>query len=139
MGRSAVSTSVVKWSEGLSIRVFIFPALLLEGQEVLVPYLVRIFCTCLATGCVPTTWCQVKVVFIPKPGGDSYGGPKGYRPISLTSFLPKIMERLIDRFLRDEILISLPLHPNQRAYQTGKSAETALHQLVVRIKKALDQ
>jgi hypothetical protein len=29
-------------------------------------------------------WRQVKVVFIPKPGRDSYGRPKDYRPISLT-------------------------------------------------------
>jgi hypothetical protein len=49
------------------------------------------------------------------------------------------MERLIDRFLWDKILVSLPLHPNQHAYQTGKSAETALHQLVARIEKVLDQ
>ena len=33
----------------------------------------------------------------------------------------------------------LPLHPNQHAYQAGKSVETALQQLVVRVEKALDQ
>jgi hypothetical protein len=74
----------------------IFPALLQEGWEVLVPYLVKIFCACMATGHVPATWCRVKVVFIPKPGRYSYGRPKDYRPISLTSFLLKTMERLID-------------------------------------------
>jgi hypothetical protein len=79
----------------------IFPALLQEGREVLVPYLVRIFRTCPETGYVPPTWCQVKVVFIPKPSRDYYGGAKDYRPISLTSFLLKTMERLLDRFLRD--------------------------------------
>jgi hypothetical protein len=107
----------------------IFPALLQEGWEVLIPYLVRIFCTYLATGCVPTAWHQVKLVFILKPGKDSYSGPKDYRPISLTSFMLKTTERL----LRDEILTSLPLHPNQHAYQTGKSAEMTLHQPVVQI------
>jgi hypothetical protein len=49
------------------------------------------------------------------------------------------MERLVDRFLRDEILMLKPLHPNQHAYQAGKSVETALHQLVVRIEKGPDQ
>jgi hypothetical protein len=49
----------------------IFPALLQEGREVLLPYLVRIFRACLATGYVPTAWRQVKVVFIPKPGRDT--------------------------------------------------------------------
>jgi len=33
----------------------------------------------------------------------------------------------------------VPLHPNHHAYQAGKSAETALHQLVVWVEKALDQ
>jgi hypothetical protein len=32
-----------------------------------------------------------------------------------------------------------PLHPNQHAYQAGKSTETALHQLAVRVEMALDQ
>jgi hypothetical protein len=54
------------------------------------------------------------------------------------SHLSKTMERLVDRFLRDEILVTKPLHPNQHAYQAGKSVETALHQLVVQVEKALD-
>lgn len=32
----------------------------------------------------------------------------------------------------------MPLHHRQHAYQKGKSVETALHQLVVKIEKALD-
>jgi hypothetical protein len=117
----------------------VFPALLQKGQEILIPYLIRIFHACLATGFIPAIWCQVKVVFIPKPGRSSYCGPKDFRPISLTSFLLKTMERLVDRYLRDEALAFKPLHPNQHAYQTGKSVDTALHQLVVRVEKALDQ
>ena len=49
----------------------IFPALLQEGQEDLIPYLVRIFHACLATGYAPAMWRQVKVVFIPKPSRNS--------------------------------------------------------------------
>jgi len=114
-----------------------FPALLQEGREVLIPYLVRIIRACLATGYVTILWRQV--VFILKPGRISYCRPKDFRPISLTSFLLKTLERLVDRFLRDEILVSKPLHPNQYAYQAGKSMETALNLRVVRVEKALDQ
>lgn len=117
----------------------IYPALLQEGWEILILYLIRIFRACLATGYVPGLWHQAKVVFIPKPSRSSYCGPRDLKPISLTSFLLKTMERLVDRFLRDEILAHQSLHPNQRAYQAGKSVETALHQLVVRVEKALDQ
>jgi hypothetical protein len=49
------------------------------------------------------------------------------------------MERLMDRFLRGEVLVLKPIRPNQHAYQTGKFVETALHQLVVQNEKALDQ
>jgi hypothetical protein len=49
------------------------------------------------------------------------------------------MERLVDRFLRGEILVSKPLHPNQHEYQAGKSVETAVHQLVVLVEKARDK
>jgi len=49
------------------------------------------------------------------------------------------MERLVDRFIRDETLALLPHHPNQHAYQAGKSVETDFHQPVVRVEKALDQ
>jgi hypothetical protein len=49
------------------------------------------------------------------------------------------MERLVDRYLRDEALAQVPLHPNQIAYQAGKSVETALLQLVVQDEKALDR
>jgi len=77
-------------------------------------------------------------MFIPKPGRNSSSGPRDYRPISLTSFILKTMERLVDRYLRDEALALVPLHSNQRAYQAGKSVEMALHQLVVQVEKALD-
>jgi hypothetical protein len=74
----------------------IFPALLQEGWEVLVPYLVRIFRACLGTGYVPATWRQVKVVFIPKPGRYSYSGHKDYSSLSPTPFFLKTAEKLID-------------------------------------------
>jgi hypothetical protein len=44
----------------------------------------------------------------------------------------------VDRYLRYEALAFMPLHPNQHAYLAGKS-ETALHQVVARVHKALDQ
>ena len=45
----------------------------------------------------------------------------------------------MDRYLRDDVLAFTPLHSNQHAYQAGKSVETALHQLFVRVEKVLDE
>jgi hypothetical protein len=106
---------------------------------VVIPYLVKIFRACLSTGYVPAIWRQVKVVFIPKASKNTYSGPGDYRRISLTLFLLKTMERLVDSYLRDEALAIVPLHSNQHAYQAGKLVETALHQLIVRVEKVLDQ
>ena len=116
----------------------VFPALLQEGRKAVIPYLGRIFRACLSTGYVPTIYRQVKVVFMLKPGRTYYSGPRENRPISLTSFLLKTMERLVDRCLREEALAFVPLHPNEHAYPAGKSEETALNQLIVRVEKVPD-
>jgi hypothetical protein len=108
----------------------IFPVLLQQAREAVIPYLVRIFRSCLATGYFPAIWQQVKVVFIPKPSRNSYSGPRDYRPISLTSFLLKAMERLVDRYLRDETLANVPLHPNQHCipgWKIGGNSSSSAH------------
>jgi hypothetical protein len=116
-----------------------FLVLLQEGWKIVVPYLVRSFHAFLVIGYAPDICCQVKVVFIPKPSRCSYTGPRDFRPISLTLFLLKTMERVVDRFLRDEALALMPLHPNQHDYQAGQSKEMAHQQLEVWDVKTLDQ
>ena len=49
----------------------------------------------------------------------------------------KTLERLIDRYLRDGPLTKHQIHPKQHAYQPRKSAESALHQIVTYIEKAI--
>jgi hypothetical protein len=84
----------------------------------------------MAYGFIPMSWRQVKVTFIQKPGKLDYTEAKAYRPISLSSFLLKTMEKLVDRHIRDGVLRIYPLHRNQHAYQTGKSTETSLHNVI---------
>jgi hypothetical protein len=92
----------------------------------------------MAYGFIPMAWRQVKVTFIPKHGKSDYTEAKVYRPISLSSFLLKTMEKIVDRHIRDRALRSQPLHLNQYAYQTGKSTETALHNVVTRVESAIE-
>lgn len=115
----------------------IFPALLQWGLDSLTEPLVRIYRACLALGYIPIPWRKTRVVFIPKPGKESYNVAKAFRPISLMSFLLKGLERLVDRHLRDGPLKSSPLHNNQHAYRAGRSTDTALHALVSRIEEVL--
>jgi hypothetical protein len=116
----------------------IVPALLQQGEEQIVPHLYRIYRACLAYGFIPTAWRQVKVTFIPKPGKLDYTESKAYRAISLSSFLLKSMEKLVERQIRHDSLRKYPLHHNQHAYQTGKSTETALHNVVTHIENAIE-
>jgi hypothetical protein len=73
------------------------------------------------------------VTFIPKPRKSDYTKAKAYCPISLSSFLLKTMEKIVDRHIRDGVLRSQPLHQNQHAYQIGKSTETALHSVLTHV------
>jgi hypothetical protein len=70
----------------------------------------------MAYGFIPMAWRQVKVIFIPKPGKLDYTEVKAYRPIGLSSFLLKTMEKLVDRHIRDCAL--RPSLPNSLRYVT---------------------
>lgn len=115
----------------------ILPVLIIESRDILIPTLVKLLQASLAHGYIPKTWQEVKVIFIPKPGKSTYSVADAYRPISLTSILLKIMERVLDRYIRDEPLKHKPLHNKQHAYIAGKSVDSAIHNVVERIEKAL--
>ena len=59
------------------------------------------------------------------------------KPISLTSVILKILEKLLDRHIRGGVLVSKPLLQNQFAYRAGMYTETALFQIVHRLEKSL--
>ena len=46
-------------------------------------------------GYTPKAWKKTKVIFISKPGKDTYDKPKSFRPISLSNYLLKGLERLV--------------------------------------------
>ena len=116
----------------------IFPLLLQEGLEILAPHLVSLFQSSLALGHVPTAWASAKVTFLPKPGKPDYGQAKAYRPICLTSFILKAMEKILDKYIRKIVQENQALHPNQYAYRPGRSTEAALHQVVSKVEESLE-
>jgi hypothetical protein len=64
---------------------------------------------------------------MPKSGRDSYELAKSFRPINLTPFILKTMERLVESYIRAGPLKSFPLMESQYAYQRARSTEAALH------------
>jgi hypothetical protein len=115
----------------------IYPILLKEGGELIINRLVYIYRACLALSQVPASWRQTKAVFIPKPGKESYDNPKSFRTICLSSFLLKGLEKLVSVRLEETVLVEFPLDDCQHAYQKGKSTETALSDLVGKVKQPL--
>ena len=114
----------------------IFPKLLQSSFDTIFEKLKILFKASLCLNHIPKAWQSVRVVFIPKPGKPSYDNPKSFRPISLTSFLLKTLERLIGNYIEQNSLVQNPLHSRQHSYQRGKSTESALHEVVFRIEKA---
>jgi len=76
----------------------IYPILLKEGLGVLLGPLTRVLRASITLRHLPQA-CGVRVVFIPKPGRNGHILAKNYRPIGLTSFILKTLERLVNRFL----------------------------------------
>ena len=84
-----------------------------------------IYKACISLGHTPHLWRETKVIFLPKPGKDSYGVPKAYRPISLSNFLLKTLERLVV-WKMDKDMEEYPIHDMQHGFTKGKSTESAI-------------
>ena len=73
----------------------------------------------------PKLWKKTKVIFISKPGKESYDKAKSFRPISLSNYFLKGLERLVT-WKMDRALIDYPIHHKQHGFLTGKSTESAI-------------
>ena len=116
----------------------IIPAQLQNSLCVSCDWLKVIYEGCFKLNHIPRCWRVTKVVFIPKAGRSSHVLGKDFRPISLSSFLLKILERLLDFHIRNSIPRS-KFSGSQHAYCKGRSVESALHVLVGNIEDAFRQ
>ena len=82
----------------------------------------------------PTLWKEARVIFIPKPGKTDYSLPKSFRPISLSNYLLKVLEKLLT-WHTDEMLLTSPIHPRQHGFQRRKCTESAISHTVNQIEK----
>ena len=82
-----------------------------------------IYQACVALHHTPALWRATKVIFLPKPGKETYDLPKSYRPISLSNFPLKVLERLVVWKMDMDMT---PIHPKQHGFTKGKSTESAI-------------
>ena len=90
-----------------------------------ITFITFLYKSCLHLRYTPRKWQEAMVVFIPKAGKKDPREGKAYRPIVLSNFMLKGLERLIT-WRMDERLIEYPIHPLQHGFQIGKGTEAAL-------------
>ena len=83
---------------------------------------------------IPKAWRDMEVIFIPKQGKDDYDTAKAFRPITLSSFFLKCLEKLIQWHMEPKLRNKLVA---QHGFQSGRSTETAISTLVDRIEGAI--
>ncbi|XP_062534266.1 uncharacterized protein LOC134203408 [Armigeres subalbatus] len=80
------------------------------------------------SGEFPASWRNAIVVPIPKPNCHD-SGPNAFRPISLTSCMAKLLERIINRRLITELESSGRLDKRQHAFRAGHGTDTYFAEL----------
>ena len=82
-------------------------------------------------------FCKSRVVFITKPQQADYGEAGSFRHISLTQFLFKTMERVVEWSLREHADNFGKISEMQHAYSGTKGTDTALSTLVNMIESSI--
>ena len=113
------------------------PDLLKDLGPIMTEEIRILFNDCITAEYTPTIWRQSKVIFIPKSGKADYTIAKAYRPISLTPFLFKTLERLCFWHAHETALKDLPIHERQYAYKQGQGTETAISRALDEIEKGM--
>ena len=109
------------------------PIALLELPDEIIEVLAGLFSLCIENRYTPKCWRKNKVIFIPKVGKDNYGNPKAFRPITLSNFLLKVLERIIQWHIK-VTSFPVPLF-NQHAFTPGRSCDSALSTVTDLIEK----
>ena len=101
----------------------IHPRILKELAKEIYKPLTHIFKTSLRTGIVPEAWKIANVVPIFKKGSRT--SPENYRPISLTSCLGKLLEKIIRKKLMQHLETRVLVN-EQHGFRTKRSCTTNL-------------
>ena len=98
------------------------PRVLRDLADVAAKPLSIIFLQFWLTRDVPMDWKLANVMPIFKKGQKN--DPGSYRPISLTSVLGKVMERIISGAIMDQLKINQGIRPSQHGFTNGRSSLT---------------
>ncbi|KAK3573359.1 hypothetical protein QTP86_024125 [Hemibagrus guttatus] len=92
----------------------------------LLPFITTVLNGSLTSGHVPTAFKKARVIPILKKPALDPSDISNYRPVSLLSFLSKILERVVCNQLSDYLMQNNLHDPNQSGFKAAHSTETAL-------------
>ena len=115
----------------------VHPRLLLELASVVDKPLCIIFNESFATGIVPDEWKIAVITALYKKGDKK--SPSNYRPVSLTSILCKIMEKLIRQRITDHMNHFNLFSTQQFGFMGGRSTSLQLLNVVEKWTQILDE
>ena len=80
-------------------------------------------------------WNMSNVTFIRKDGKSSYMSPGAYRPISVSSYFGKILERIIDKRIRDMLSMEESNDEDQEGFMAGRSTTRYIFRLLANLEE----
>ena len=97
-----------------------------------IQYIKKLANLCLSKG--KWIWDKAEVIFLKKNGKDTYAKPGAYRPISISSYIGKLIEKILTERIR-RFLISQHLYdPNQEGFMPGRNTIRYLNRLINGVK-----
>ena len=102
----------------------------LESNAILA--LSRLFTLCLRNG--KWIWNNSNIIFLKKDGKQSYSVPGAYRPITISSYIGKLMERILAHRLEKYLSKIGMIDENQEGFSKGRNTIRYLHRLTAGIK-----
>ena len=91
------------------------------------------------TAVLPSEWKRTKMIMIPKKYDGDLKDPDNYRPLSLTSSIAKLAERIIENILNRFISHKNIIVPYQSGFRVGRSTHDNLFYLTQKISENLSQ
>ena len=109
----------------------VHPLMLSYSPEPFVIVLFILFNAVLTTTLWP--WTKNKVILLKKPGKDDYTTTKSFRPITISSYVGKVLERILENRIRDFIEEKSILPNSQYGFRKNRSTSTYLTNMIATI------
>ena len=97
----------------------------------------KLFNFCLHAGTY--IWTIGKVIFLRKPHKENYTIANSYRPITLTSYVGKLFERIIERRLRKDLEAKGLIDDSQEGFRKRRGTGRCIYKLLDNIRKIIEQ